>query len=68
MDPVLLFIYLFINSELNLYTSQEPRGEKTRKEVLVLEVGRKTQRFIPLKTHAVRQALKPNAWSASGGI
>ncbi len=33
-------------SELNRYTSQEPHGEKTRKEVSVLDVGGKPQRII----------------------
>ncbi len=60
-----LFIYLFIffinsgseakgsqTSELNHYTSQEPHGDETRKEVSVLEFGRKT--LIPGKTHAIR--------------
>ncbi len=45
-------------SELNHYTSQEPKGEKTRKEVSVLDVGGKPQRIIPGKTHAIRQGLK----------
>ncbi len=37
-------------SELNRYTSKEPPGEKTRKEVSVLDVGGKAQRII-LRRH-----------------
>ena len=39
--------------ELNHCTSQEPNGEKTRKEVSVLDVGEKPQSIIPEKTHGL---------------
>ncbi len=56
------FIYYFSGceakdskkSELNHYTSQEPNGEKTRKEVSVLNVGGKPHRIIPGKTHTIK--------------
>ena len=56
---VISFIVVMIakdsqKSDLNHCTSQEPNGEKTRKEVLDLEVGGKPQRTIPEKTHAIR--------------
>ncbi len=60
------FIYLNINSGYEVEdslkskpnqcpdcTSQEPNGEKTRKEVSVLNVRGKLQRIISGKTHAV---------------
>ncbi len=40
-------------SEPNHCTSQEPHGEKTRKEISVLDVGGKPQRNIPGKTHSI---------------
>ncbi len=48
-------------SELNHYTSQEPNGEKTMKEVSVLDVGGKHQRIIPGKTLTVRLHVFPLA-------
>ena len=43
-------------TKVNLITvlNQEPNREKTRKEVLVLDVGGKPPKIIPGKTHAVR--------------
>ncbi len=41
-------------SELNHYTSQEPSGEKTRKEVSVLDVGGKPQRIQPGKNPSIQ--------------
>ena len=44
-----------LQTPFNQCTSHETNGEKTRKEVLVLDVGGKPQRISPLKTHAVME-------------
>ncbi len=71
------FIYLLIlfvkpkdsqKSELNP-RAKSPDGEKTRKGVLVLDVGGKPQIIIPGKTHAIiGRDWKPNTHSAPLGF
>ena len=54
----IIYYFILIFSHKH-YTGQEPNGDKTKKEVSVLDVWGKLHRNIPVKTHAVRSIYIP---------